>query len=102
MLGAILARHFTTHVGGNIGRSLLPDLERIDKTHLVVLELSSFMLYYLGPMRWSPHIAVVTFISADHIEWHGSVEAYLDAKRNLVRFQRPDDFLVVCGEDPAS
>ena len=102
MLGAILARQFTTHVGGNIGGSLLPALPTIDKTHLVVLELSSFMLEYLGAMRWSPHIAVVTFVSADHLEWHGSAEAYLDAKRNLVRFQRPDDFLVVCEENPAS
>ena len=99
MLGDILKRQFTTWVGGNIGGSLLPDLGRIDKTHLVVLELSSFMLEYLGAMRWSPHIAVVTFISADHLEWHGSAEAYLDAKRNLVRYQRPDNFLVVCEEN---
>src|SRR4051812_36660661 len=102
MLGDILKRQFTTHVGGNIGRSLLADLGRIDKTHIVVLELSSYMLEYLGAMRWSPHIAVVTFIAADHLEWHGSAEAYVDAKRNLVRFQRPDDFLVVCGENPAA
>jgi UDP-N-acetylmuramoylalanine--D-glutamate ligase len=102
MLGAILGKQFTTHVGGNIGGSLLPALPTIDKTHLVVLELSSYMLEYLGAMRWSPHIAVVTFVSADHLEWHGSAEAYLDAKRNLVRFQRPDDFLVVCGENPAA
>ena len=102
MLGAILRGQFTTHVGGNIGGSLLPTLPTIDKTHLVVLELSSFMLEYLGAMRWSPHIAVVTFVSADHLEWHGSAEAYLEAKRNLVRFQRPDDFLVVCEENPAA
>jgi UDP-N-acetylmuramoylalanine--D-glutamate ligase len=102
MLGDILKGQFTTHVGGNIGRSLLADLGRIDKTHIVVLELSSYMLEYLGAMRWSPHIAVVTYIAADHLEWHGSAEAYVDAKRNLVRFQRPDDFLVVCGENPAA
>ena len=102
MLGDILKRQFTTHVGGNIGGSLLPALPTIDKTHLVVLELSSFMLHYLGPMRWSPHIAVVTYVGEDHIEWHGSVEAYVDAKRNLVRFQRPDDFLLACEEDSAA
>ena len=102
MLGEILKREFITHVGGNIGGSLLPTLPTIDKTDLVVLELSSFMLEYLGAMRWSPHVAVVTFISADHLEWHGSTEAYLDAKRNIVRFQRPDDFLVVCQENAAA
>jgi UDP-N-acetylmuramoylalanine--D-glutamate ligase len=103
MLGDILrAGGLTAHVGGNLGGSLLPKLSEIDKTHLVVLELSSFMLEHLGAMRWSPHIAVVTFLSADHLDWHGSLEAYLDAKRNVVRFQRPDDFAVLCRENPAS
>src|SRR6476661_3530902 len=102
MLGEILRRRFTTFVGGNIGRSLLPDLERIDKTNIVVLELSSYMLDYLGAMRWSPHVAVVTLIAPDHVEWHGSEAAYVDAKRNVVRFQRPDDFAVLNGESPAA
>lgn len=102
MLGAVLSKRFKTWVGGNIGRSLLPDLAEIDKTDVVVLELSSFMLHYLGDMRWSPHVAVVTMVAADHLEWHGSAHAYADAKRNILRFQRPDDFAVLNGEDPAS
>ena len=102
MLGAILSPQFRTWVGGNLGGSLLGDLEQIDKTHLVVLELSSFMLEYLGAMRWSPHVGVVTFVSADHLDWHGTSEAYLDAKRNLVRYQRPDDFAVLCEENAAA
>ena len=102
MLGEILRGQFKTWVGGNIGRSLLADLGEIDKTHLVVLELSSFMLDYLGPMRWSPHIAVVTIVTRDHTEWHGSEQAYVEAKRNVVRYQRPDDFAVLCAEDPGS
>jgi UDP-N-acetylmuramoylalanine--D-glutamate ligase len=103
MLGEILrGGGLTAHVGGNLGGSLLPKLTEIDKTHLVVLELSSFMLEHLGAMRWSPHIAVVTFVAADHLDWHGSLEAYLDAKRNVVRFQRPDDFAVLCRENAAA
>jgi UDP-N-acetylmuramoylalanine--D-glutamate ligase len=102
MLGEILRRRFTTWVGGNIGGSLLPELERIDATDLVVLELSSYMLDYLEPMRWSPHVAVVTLIAPDHLEWHGSYEAYLAAKGNLFRFQRPDDVTVANGENPAA
>jgi UDP-N-acetylmuramoylalanine--D-glutamate ligase len=98
MLERMLARRYTTWLGGNIGGSLLPELARIEKTHLVVLELSSYMLHYLGEMRWSPHVAVVTLIATDHVEWHGSAEAYLEAKRNLLRFQRPDDFAVLSRE----
>jgi UDP-N-acetylmuramoylalanine--D-glutamate ligase len=102
MLGEILKRKFTVRVGGNIGRSLLPELERIEKSDLVVLELSSFMLEHLGVMGWSPHVAVVTMVAADHLDWHGSREAYVNAKSNIVRFQRPDDIAVLNAEDPGS
>lgn len=99
MLGEILRRRFTTWVGGNIGHSLLLDLEKIVKRDLVVLELSSFMLEHLGQMRWSPHVAVVTMIAADHLDWHGSAHAYVQSKSNIVRFQRADDIAVLNEED---
>ena len=38
-------------------------------------------------------------ISADHLDWHGSLDAYVDAKTNLLRFQRPDDFAVLNEQD---
>ena len=102
MLGETLRGQFKVWVGGNIGKSLLADLPEIDKTHLVVLELSSYMLEYLGAMKWSPHIALVTIVTRDHVEWHGSEQAYVEAKRNIVRFQRPDDFAVLCADDGGS
>jgi UDP-N-acetylmuramoylalanine--D-glutamate ligase len=102
LLGEMLRSRFTTWVGGNIGKSLLMDLPKMSHTDMVVLEMSSFMLEHLRPMRWSPRVAVVTMLSVDHIEWHGSVEAYIDAKKNIVRFQRPDDIAVLNGEDEAS
>ncbi|MFQ6048144.1 MAG: Mur ligase family protein, partial [Phycisphaerae bacterium] len=49
-----------TWVGGNIGRSLLEELERIEPGDRVVLELSSFQLEGLAELRCSPHIAVIT------------------------------------------
>jgi UDP-N-acetylmuramoylalanine--D-glutamate ligase len=102
MLGGILNRRFKTWVGGNIGHSLILDLEKIEKSHLVVLELSSFMLEHLGAMQWSPHVAVVTMIAADHLDWHGSESAYIESKANILRFQRPDDLAVLNQEDPSS
>jgi UDP-N-acetylmuramoylalanine--D-glutamate ligase len=82
-------------VGGNIGNSLLFDLPAIQPDDLVLLELSSFMLHYLGQMKWSPHVAVVTMITSDHLDWHGGREGYVEDKKNIVRFQTPDDFAVV-------
>lgn len=102
MLGRMLEPITKTWVGGNIGKSLLADLEKIGKDDLVVLELSSYMLEYLRDMRWSPHVALVTMISSDHLPWHGSQEAYVDAKRNIIRFQQPEDIAVLNEDDPTS
>jgi UDP-N-acetylmuramoylalanine--D-glutamate ligase len=102
MLEAMLRRRFRTHLGGNIGRSLLADLPNIRADDVAVLELSSFMLEHLRAIRWSPHVGLVTMLAQDHLEWHGSLAAYLDAKRVLFAFQRPGDFAVVNATCPQS
>ncbi len=102
MLGAMLRQKHTVHVGGNIGGSLLFDLPKIKSADVVVLELSSYMLEHLAPRKWSPHVAVVGMIGLDHLEWHGGEGPYVDAKKNLVRFQSPGDFAVLNGECPAA
>jgi UDP-N-acetylmuramoylalanine--D-glutamate ligase len=102
LLGKMLATKFTTWVGGNIGKSLLLDLEKIKSDDLVVLELSSYMLEHLRESRWSPYIAVVTILLPDHIPWHKTAEAYFDSKKNILRFQKPDDWLVLNEDDPST
>jgi UDP-N-acetylmuramoylalanine--D-glutamate ligase len=102
MLGRMLKTEFKTWVGGNIGKSLLAELPQISKSDLVVLELSSFMLETLREIEWSPHVGLITMISSDHLDWHGSVEAYVEAKKNILRFQRADDYAVLNEEDPLS
>ena len=99
LLGRMLSTQRRTWVGGNIGRSLLADLPDIGAGDAVVLELSSFMLFHLGRMRWSPHVAVVTMVSRDHLDWHGDTDAYVDAKRNIVRHQRLGDVAVLNRRD---
>lgn len=86
-------------LGGNIGASLLDKLPEIGADDFVVVELSSFMLHYLGAAGISPHVALVTMISADHLDWHGSREAYIDAKRNIVGYQKPTDHAVLRHDD---
>jgi UDP-N-acetylmuramoylalanine--D-glutamate ligase len=95
LLGAMLKTRYTTHVGGNIGRSLLFELPNIQPDHQVVLELSSFMLEYLQETHWSPHIAVVTMIAPDHLDRHGSLDHYVSAKKTLVEHQHPTDFAIL-------
>lgn len=83
-------------VGGNIGRSLLEELPDITAADIVVLELSSFQLQHTPAVRWSPHVAVITNITPNHLDRHGTFDAYLAAKLNIVRFQdRGRDVVVI-------
>lgn len=102
LLGRMLERRRRVHVGGNIGRSLLSDLPAIGRDDLAVLELSSFMLHYLGALRFAPRVALVTMVTADHLEWHGGLDAYVEAKRQIVRWQSGDDVAVLNDADPTS
>ena len=82
-------------LGGNIGISLLPEVRRIQPEDWVILELSSFQLEDLGPLQPKPDIAVVTNFSPNHLDRHGTVEAYRAAKQNLLCWQTAEQFAVV-------
>ncbi len=83
---------------GNIGKPLLSAfLSPIDPEAVVVAELSSFQL---EDIRYSPHIAVILNLFSDHMDHHGSVEAYHEAKRNILRFQNERDFAVYDERNP--
>lgn len=89
-----------TWLGGNIGRSLLDELPRIGPEDRVVLEISSFQLEALRPLRWSPRVAVFTTLTPNHLDRHPSLAHYLDAKREIYRHQGPTDTLVLGIDDP--
>lgn len=82
-------------LGGNVGISLLPEVRRIQPDEWVVLELSSFQLEDLAPLRPRPEIAVVTNFSPNHLDRHGTVDSYRAAKQNLLRWQTADQFAVL-------
>ena len=82
-------------VGGNIGRSLIDNVDDIAPRDLVVVELSSFQLDDLGPLAVSPYGAVVTNLSPNHLDRHHTYENYAHAKQNIIRFQEPDGFAVL-------
>jgi len=95
LLGEMLKTRHTTFVGGNIGGSLLFELPKMTPSDVVLLELSSYMLEHLGALQWSPHVALITMIAADHLEWHGSFERYIRAKANILAYQKPSDYAVM-------
>lgn len=74
----------TVHVGGNIGRPLLPEIELIKPEDCVVVELSSFQLI---SMRKSPDIAVITNVAPNHLDVHKDMDEYISAKKNIMLHQ---------------
>lgn len=82
----------TVHLGGNLGRALLPIAETIDPQDVAVVELSSFQLI---SMRQSPHIAVVTNVTPNHLDHHKDMQEYIDAKRNILLYQTANDKAVL-------
>lgn len=81
-----------TYVGGNIGRSLLAELPQMTAQARIILELSSFQLQEL---RQSPHIAVITNITPNHLDMHASMEEYIAAKSNVLNYQTPTDIAIL-------
>ncbi len=84
-------------LGGNIGGSLLHKLDCSSDETVVVLELSSAMLWWFGNERgggWSPHVAVQTNISPNHLDWHETMESYVLSKENIFAFQNEDDIAI--------
>jgi UDP-N-acetylmuramoylalanine--D-glutamate ligase len=83
-------------LGGNIGGSLLGDVEALDGGVWVVLELSSAMLHWID--QWSPHIAVVTGFAANHLDWHRDVKHYEESKQRILQWQQAGDVAVLAEE----
>jgi UDP-N-acetylmuramoylalanine--D-glutamate ligase len=90
-----------TWLGGNIGRSLLDHLDAIGPDDHVVLEISSFQLEALRATAWSPKVAVFTTFTANHLDRHKTMDAYLDAKREIYLHQSAGDTCVLGADDPA-
>lgn len=76
---------------GNIGIPAIEYVDRAKKGAIFVLEMSS---YQLMDCTRSPQIAVVTSFFPEHLDYHGNLEAYLEAKKHIARFQKPDDVVL--------
>ena len=79
-------------LGGNIGTPLLPVCHEMRPEDFAVVELSSFQLM---DMERSPHIAVVTNLAPNHLDIHKDMEEYVEAKKNIFRYQTHGDVLIL-------
>lgn len=86
------AEGYKTWVGGNIGNPLLPEIYNIKEDDKVVVELSSFQLM---TMDVSPEISIVTNLTPNHLDIHKDMEEYIESKKNIFRFQNPNDKLIL-------
>jgi len=80
------------YLGGNIGKPPFDFLDKLNEHSWVVLELSSFQLQDLTK---SPNIAVMLMTTSEHLDYHKDVYEYVEAKRNILRFQKSSGFAVV-------
>ena len=83
---------YACHVGGNIGTPLVDKTDSINQNDKVILELSSFQLH---TMKKSPHIAVVTNVTPNHLDWHTDLAEYEEAKKNIFLNQKDGDITVL-------
>lgn len=79
-------------LGGNIGRPLIDILPEIQSGDVAVLELSSFQLL---TMKKSPDISVITNITPNHLDVHRDYEEYIEAKKNIITYQKDDGTVVL-------
>ncbi len=106
LVGLMAQKHFEVKnskhrawVGGNIGNPLIDDLDQMDEDDLVIMELSSFQLEL---MTKSPQVAAVLNITPNHLDRHSSMQAYIEAKSRILRFQHQGDVAILNRDDEGS
>lgn len=97
ILGDILRRVAKTYVVGNIGRGILEITKEAKAKDYVVIEASSFQLE--NTIDFKPHIAVLTYVTSDHLDWHKTRQNYVNAKFKIFKNQDENDFAILNYED---
>jgi UDP-N-acetylmuramoylalanine--D-glutamate ligase len=87
------------YLGGNIGTPPLSFLDKLSDSSIAVLELSSFQLMRATK---SPHIAVVLMVTSEHMDYHATIEEYIEAKRGIAKHQENADTIIVNADYPNS
>lgn len=83
---------YNCYLGGNIGTPIFTKISEMKPEDIIVLELSSFQLMDIDV---SPNIAVITNITPNHLDIHKSYEEYIEAKKNIFKYQKENDILIL-------
>ncbi|MBQ2932417.1 MAG: UDP-N-acetylmuramoyl-L-alanine--D-glutamate ligase [Clostridia bacterium] len=95
LIGEMLKKEgYNCYIGGNIGKPLVGEVEKMMPKDMVVVELSSFQLF---SMRHSADTAVVTNVTPNHLDWHKDFNEYIEAKKNI--FANNDNCRVILNFD---
>ncbi len=93
----------TVHLGGNIGKPLLDNIEDVEPEHFTVLELSSFQLHTINRFENKtlpfshltfPDVAIITNVTPNHLNWHIDMKEYAQSKSAIYKFMKKDAHLV--------
>ena len=100
LIYSILKEHFkntdtNVYVGGNIRTSTVDILKTAKPKDIAILEIPSYQLEHINLIKKSPNISVITNLGEDHINWHKTIENYHRAKKNIFKYQKEKDILVV-------
>ncbi|KJS19256.1 MAG: UDP-N-acetylmuramoyl-L-alanyl-D-glutamate synthetase [Clostridiaceae bacterium BRH_c20a] len=85
-------------IGGNIGKPLISDVEGLTAQDLIVAEVSSFQLE--GTIDFKPRVAIILNITPDHLDRHGTMDAYRSIKAQIYKNQAEEDILILNYDDP--
>lgn len=85
-------------VGGNIGTPLIDRAGAEESDRCAVVEVSSFQLQYIDTFR--PFVSLILNVTPDHVDYHGSFEAYRRAKERIFENQKGGDRVVLNADDP--
>jgi len=95
LLQSKLPSGVSVHIGGNVrGISTLALLPKVRTGDIVVLELDSWQLQGFDSIKKSPHIAVFTSFSQDHLNYYPNMQRYFEDKAAIYRHQKKEDTLI--------
>ncbi|HHX74110.1 MAG TPA: UDP-N-acetylmuramoyl-L-alanine--D-glutamate ligase, partial [Firmicutes bacterium] len=89
-----------TFTAGNIGVPLASVVQEAGKDAVIVAELSSFQLE--GTVTFRPRLCAILNLTPDHLDRHGSFDAYREAKARIFAAQRGDDAVILNADDPGT
>lgn len=99
LVGEIIKKaNYNIHLAGNIGVGILWDMVNAKADDVFVIEASSFQLE--NTVSFRPQISLILNITPDHLDWHGSLEHYIDSKKKIFQNQTEKDFTILNYDDP--